>query len=116
MPWFLLPHGPVSSQDLRDAALHRVLTVLKGLDLLAAERAHLQALVGAGLTAQVRGGGSSGGRGHSPDVQVLLWFQAGRHVIVSEQTDPAEVEELSEAFYDLFMVRQDRARQVESKT
>lgn len=43
-------------QDLREPAFHRVLTVIKSLDLLAAERAQLEQLIHQGLTTQVRRG------------------------------------------------------------
>lgn len=47
-----------SFQDLREPAFHRVLTVVQSLDLLAANRADLQVLVGHGLTGKVRACGA----------------------------------------------------------
>lgn len=99
-------------QDLREPAFHRVLTVIKSLDLLAAERAQLEQLIHQGLTTQVRRGW--GGLRLAPPLtpltcllQVLLWFEDLRHVITREPRGaPADVENLAEAFYDLFMVRE----------
>lgn len=45
--------GAVSFQDLREAAVHRVLVVMKSLDLLAAKQADLQVLISHGLTSKV---------------------------------------------------------------
>lgn len=113
MPWLRRAEGALCFQDLRAAAFRRVLTVMKSLDLLAAKRADLQVLIGHGLTTKVSSspGGvslssSPGGVSLTCLLQVLLWFEALRHVIISEhQRESADAENLTEAFYDLFMVR-----------
>lgn len=53
MLWFLMSAGAVFFQDLREAAVHRVLVVMKSLDLLAAKQADLQVLISHGLTSKV---------------------------------------------------------------
>lgn len=49
-----MTQGAGSLQDLHETAFHRVLTVMKSLDLVAANRADLQGLISQGLTTKVR--------------------------------------------------------------
>lgn len=64
--------GVVSSQDLRKAAVHRVLVVMKSLDLLAAKQADLQVLISHGLTSKV-----------SPPEPMEPWGGFTNHGVVS---------------------------------
>ncbi|XP_056869338.1 synaptonemal complex protein 2-like [Takifugu flavidus] len=74
------------TRDLREPGFSRVLTVMKTLDLLSEDRAHLQTLVSQGLTAKV-----------------LLWSEALHHVIVCDR-DAENLLSLTDAFLDFFML------------